>query len=463
MASLTPEGLVTQSFDEIQAATELDLIERFKALGFDSIDLTPSSVFGQFVGIRSEALSDIEALALAIYFSQYPDFASNLSLDLACELTRTRRIPATRTEAPSVVYGLDGTVLLALSQAADAETGNVYQIDNQVTISKAAAVYARLQIGTVANGAYTVTIDSVDYTFTASSNTEAEILTGLEGAITGLDVVNLDGELILTKATPFNFTVTSNILIAEVGTQATFYAVEAGNKSLPANALTQVATPVAGWNRVNNLVAATTGRNRENDEALRIRRARAVDNSLLGALEQLENVTDARVKENDGTATDSDGTPRQTIWAIVEGGDNTDIAETIIQFKPAGIGTRGTVTVNTESPFSGETTAVKFDRPTYLEPLIDVEYTITDAALFPPDGEDLIKQALVNYGATLRIGQTLFYSRLFTPINTVPGMEVTILVAEDGLDTPAVQNIVAATNEKVRLLLGNITVAEATP
>lgn len=462
MAELTPQGLVIRSFDEIQASIESDLSTRFKALGFDTIDLTPQSVFGQFVGITTEAIADSEALAQAIYFSQYPDFASNLSLDLASELTNTRRIAATRTAVQAIVYGLDGAVITALSQAADSGTGALYQVDNAITISKASAVYARIAVSTVATGVYTATINSTIYSFTASGgSTEANILTGLASAIGSVvNVVNTGGRLVLTSVTPFTLTVTGFLLIEEVGTQATFYALLKGATPLPVGALTQIATPLTGWTRVNNLAAGVAGLARESDEALRVRRARNVDNSILGAIEQLENVTDIKVKENDTAATDSDGTLRQTLWVIVEGGDNTAIATTLLKQKPAGIGTRGAISTNVVSPVTGGTTAVRFDRPTYVEPGIRVSYS--RLAGFPPDGEAQIKAALVAYGATLKIGETLFFSRLFTPINTVPGMTVTVTTATTVGGSYSAQNIPATTGQKIRILAANIALTDVT-
>jgi uncharacterized phage protein gp47/JayE len=464
MAGLTPQGFVIKPFDEIQSEKEQELSDAFSLLG-QELDLRPESVVGQLIGIGTETDADFWALLQFIYFSQYPEFASGMALDLACSLTRTTRIKATPTQVEAIVYGLDTTVIPALSQAADAETGKLYNTLSDVTITKALAVSATLSINTVGTGAYTVTVNSVPYTHTATGTpTVASILTGLQTALSGapLVAVNAESLLTLTSGTAFAFTTSSNITINQVGSVATFFGVDAGADPLPASALADIATPIAGWVSINNLVDGVTGLARESDEALRLRRARARDNSALGAIENLVGVTDAKIKENNTDSTDSDSVPRQHIWAIVEGGDNSQIASAIVLNKAAGIGTYGTggaVTVNLVSPNTGDTFPIKFDRPNYLEPLIEVEYTITGA--FPPDGVQQIKDALVAFGDSLKISESMNYSRLYTPVNTIPGMKVDILVKEDVGDTAERQDIVAATNEKVRILEANITVSEA--
>jgi hypothetical protein len=61
----------------------------------------------------------------------------------------------------------------------------------------------------------------------------------------------------------------------------------------------------------------------------------------------------------------------------------------------------------------------------------------------------------VDYGSTLRIGESLRLSRLYTPVNTVQGMTVSITIDADTDD------IVAGTDDKIRILASNITVSEA--
>ena len=47
----------------------------------------------------------------------------------------------------------------------------------------------------------------------------------------------------------------------------------------------------------------------------------------------------------------------------------------------------------------------------------------TDSS-YPADGDNKIKAALVAHFNSLRVGEGVVYSRLYTPINTVPGHQI---------------------------------------
>lgn len=156
--------------------------------------------------------------------------------------------------------------------------------------------------------------------------------------------------------------------------------------------ITNQVTKVLGVETVNNSIAPTTlGRNQESDLEFRIRRERSTAvrgqnniDSLLGNLLDLEGVTDAYTWVNQKNETDSTNTPPWTVWVIVEGGANTDIAELIYQ-ESCGLPTRGTISVNVTA-VSGQVFPTKFDRanpvplyvkfdfqPTLEIPVVDFE------------------------------------------------------------------------------------------
>ena len=88
-------------------------------------------------------------------------------------------------------------------------------------------------------------------------------------------------------------------------------------------------------------------------------------------------------------------------------------------------------------------------------PNVVITYTKTENSNFPNDGEQLMKDALVAYGQTLKIGQDIVYSRLFSPLNTVVGMQIDTLTV----------NAVSATltinkNQLGSFVDANITITE---
>lgn len=132
--------------------------------------------------------------------------------------------------------------------------------------------------------------------------------------------------------------------------------------------ITNQVTKILGVVSVNNSVAPTTlGSTEENDTIFELRRSRSTAkkgqnnlDALLGQLLDLEGVTDARVHNNPTAATDETQTPSYTVWVIVEGGANSEIADLIYE-NSCGLPTRGEISIEVPTS-SGKTFPVKFDR-----------------------------------------------------------------------------------------------------
>ena len=461
MTGLTASGFQAARLPEIKARIDASLVETF-----GDPDLRAESIFGQWVGIGAENYALLWALAEEVYASQYPDTASGVSLDYVASLTGVVRRPATPTQVTAIAYGVDGTLLSTGREARNARTRDVYRSFADVTITASAARFLSLAVQTVEDAAYTVTIDGIAYTFTASSNTAQEILTGLSSAVvpSGVGRTLTTGLLALTSGTVRNIALSSNLSVVEVGTQLPMRAIVAGAQILPAGDLTDIATPVVGWNRVANLEAGVTGSSRENDQQLRERRERSTRISGAQTLPAIEArlraiplVKDVAVTANNGSVTDSFGTLRQHIWAVCEGGEAADIARVLFEAVAAGIGYRGAVLEIVTSDVSGKQYEVRFDRPTYVDPDVTIEYV--RLSNFPSDGEDRIKAALV--AQTFRIGEKLVTSRLYTPVNSVEGVQVDLLEVDIGAGVVA--RIEPDPNERIRLLAENITLTDVTP
>ena len=93
MAGLTPTGFVIKTLDEIRAELETALRAAF---GPD-VDVSPTSVFGQAIGVFSSPIAQAWEVMQAIDASKSPDGASGASLDALASLTGATRIPASRT------------------------------------------------------------------------------------------------------------------------------------------------------------------------------------------------------------------------------------------------------------------------------------------------------------------------------------------------------------------------------
>ena len=149
-----------------------------------------------------------------------------------------------------------------------------------------------------------------------------------------------------------------------------FRAVDIGAVSITVGTIIAPVTVVAGVTLINNPGGASSpGVNEETDAHLRIRREASVANSGSSFLDSIEGnllavpgVTAATVYENTTNATNVDGIPAHSIWAIVEGGTNADIAAELFAKKSAGAGFYGAISVNIVRA-NGSVYTVLFDRP----------------------------------------------------------------------------------------------------
>ncbi len=147
--------------------------------------------------------------------------------------------------------------------------------------------------------------------------------------------------------------------------------------------------------------------------------------------------------------TDTRGIPAKSVAAVVVGGDDLDIAYALLARTGETAAWYGTTTV---SLFDAQDVEyeVKFSRPTPKPIYMRVEVRITSPSTFPADGLTRIRDAIVAYaeggapalgvedgfGTTgFPPGAPILTSRLYTPINFVPGHEVDTLLVDD-VDPP---------------------------
>jgi uncharacterized phage protein gp47/JayE len=232
--------------------------------------------------------------------------------------------------------------------------------------------------------------------------------------------------------------------------------------------LSNIVTPTYGWTSVTNTAVATIGTSIESDSTLRIRqgistalpsqtRLEGTKSAILG----VSGVTRYSLDENSTGTTNTNGTPAHSIWAVVEGGVDADVANAIYQNKSIGCGTYGTTTVSITDTYGG-TNSISFSRPTYKD--IDVAVNITGFSGYTTDVTTLVKSNLVNYLNSLKIGEDLTISSLWgvvllsMPDLKSPLFSVTSLTACLHSGTPATTDISIAFNEVTRGNLAYITV-----
>ena len=472
MAGLTPEGFVPKRTAELKIELEARLVE-----GFGAINLNPESLFGQLVGLWTEQLADLWARSEQTYQSQYPGMATGINLDRAASINGITRLRAAPTSVVATVGGVQGTVL-SVGRLVSATNGATYELAEDVTIDATQSVGARISVSTVVdNTDYSVTLGPTTYTYNSGPSATAEsILTNLaellpvevRHALTaGVGGTWLDLEYNAQRS----IAVGTRLVLEAVLVYADFENTQTGALELPIGILNSIQTPVAGWESVTNWTEGSLGREVETDQELRLRRSRSLRltgsntlDSIRSALAQLPGVLSFRVTANNGTATDSEGTPRQQIWAIVDGGASEDVAQVLYDRVAAGIGFRGAQLVNVVSPTNRQAFPIRFDRPTNVPFYVTV--TVQSSVNTPTEAINLIRRALVDYAnENLDIGDPVLYTRLFSAINPVIGEDayVSALTIGEAPDPLGVTNIVAEPNERFVLTAERVQVFVLAP
>ena len=435
---VTSTGFVKKTLAELK--TEIENV--FKGQFGQDIDLDEDGPFGQIVGILSKRDADLWDGAEEIYTSRNPNEATGTSLDNIAAENLVTRNPAVATTVQDVyLIGTEGTVVAAGKKARQSISSLTYSLDAAVTITKTAARFIELEpnIAFPATGGevFTVTINGTPYTYTAIvADTKKIVIDALVSAITagvfaGVAQNISDTYLEITYVTTdFNITWTTTFDLNRLGSGGDFTADETGANPLPSTSLDTIVTPVSGWNEVYNANAGATGTPIESDANFRIRRresiqkGNATDEAIRAALlEDVDNVTSASVTSNRTLAVDGEGRPAKSFEAVVVGGTDADVAAKIWETMPSGIEPYGNTTeivVDSE----GKNQTIKFSRAVTKYAWVKVQRNFYTEESYPSNGDDLIKQAIVDWAAINQpIGKDIIRQRLNIPIYTVPGID----------------------------------------
>ena len=234
-----------------------------------------------------------------------------------------------------------------------------------------------------------------------------------------------------------------------------------------AGTITTINTPTRGWASVTNPAAATVGAPAETDAELRIRQGQSVALPSLtpfegvdGAIANVAGVTRHKLYENDTGATDSNGLPPHSISAIVDGGDVTEIAQTIRGNKGQGTATYGTTSVTVPDTY-GNPHVISFSRSTDVP--IYGHLTLKAFTGYTSQIGVQIQQAVADYINGLTIGDDVLLSRIYSPANlgVVSGgnaryYDIQELLIGKSAGSVAASNIIIAYNESASCKPENI-------
>lgn len=248
---------------------------------------------------------------------------------------------------------------------------------------------------------------------------------------------------------------------------AAFVCTAPGPTDAPIGTLTNIVTPVSGIASATNPAAVQLGTFAETDAAFRLRSAQELSRTgtgtfsgLLQAVQQVANVSQAFMFINDTDTTDSNGLLPHSVLLVVVGGVDADIRAAIFASKGAGIQTNGTDT-GTVVDSQGISHTVNFDRLTQVPIYIIANITRnTNPALgpvYPANGDTLVTNAIVNYGAAYVPGQTVLRAGL-TAAATILGVTAVDIRLGTSPSPSGTSDIAIPVSEIAQFIGANVTV-----
>lgn len=453
---LTDKGFRVKRQDTIFLDMQTDTIEKF-----GNVQTDPESVIGQQLGVYSKPATDVWEQLGKIYSALNPVTATGISLDFCCSFNGIIRLKA----LPSAGYiGLKGTLSSLIPAGTLVKSnldGSLFGLVTDTTISLDNLSRAYMQINAL-------TPDTT-YSFAINDGTISVIVTTDSGSVPDYDnIVNelvdqlndnddciakgfnlgLGCILLIPKGQAlFNVIETSDVF--DFYNAAQYESVITGAIPVSIRTIDIIETPVTGLDEVNNFEQGTKGRNKETDAELRLRRAdslqiagAAVLNAIVSRMiREVAAVTTCKGYENVEDY-EVDGRPPHSIEIIVQGGTDHDIATQLWNTKGGGIKTVGN-TSHDIIDSNGDIQTMYFSRPVIVYGWVQVSIYLYDEEIYPTNGNELVRQYLLEYGLTHTIGLDIIPQR-FVPkvLLNVPGIDhIDILIARtdepDG--TPAWQ------------------------
>ena len=445
---VTEQGFRLKRLNDILQEQRQRAVQMFQDLvpPDDVVDTSDSSLLGRLISLDSVGDADLWEVAQQCWSAFDPNSATGISLDNLVQYGGIARFPAAASKATALFAGDNGT-LIAGGSVVRSLDNNEFSVSGSVALSPSQSAGITLTVSVVANTTlYTLTYtrgitgsNTISYTSSGAA-TANEIVTGIKAIIDlshPLLSASLVGDTLVVDLTDVfqssTFNVSSNLAITKVKKIGQLVAVEVGEINQDANTITEIVTPVLGWDSVTNPLAASPGRLVETDEEIRLRfrntkleRSSNILDSLYSSLLDVDGVQEVAIYENDTDITDSNGVLPHSFLPVVLGGSSQSIAQTIWENKPMGIKSQGnTVVPITDS--QGFLHNIGFERPTPVTIYIDMVLSLNPEApvQFSGDGADQIRAAIQTYASeNFGVGKDVIYSRMFTPINTIPGHQV---------------------------------------
>ena len=405
------------------------------------------SIIGNLFGVISYELADLWTAAEDSYNAMYPNTAKGLQLTQSAMLAGIMPISAEQTQVFLTCYGEEGTrIPMGSMVAAQSNSDLTFSCKSDATITIANANHVQLGMlnAPVTGSTYSLSIDSKTRNYIAKANdTISTVLSSLYSGFSDMAVsFELSNDILSIATTDkrkganIGF---SGLVVKQLSSPILFECDAAGAVTPLDGDVTSIVTTIDGWKSCTNEVAAIVGRGNETDEQLRQRwnaslfnRGSAnIDSIQAAILSKVTGVTACRVFENRSDTTDEQGRPPHSIEAVVQGGNDDDIASVIWKNKGAGIDTFGSVSV-TISDSQGVPQIMHFNRPQVVNIYLKITINKLSEETWSSDNRDNVKKVILSNSPQL--GQDVVLQRFIGDIyrNTSGVGLVEITACKDG-------------------------------
>ncbi len=422
---VTKEGFVKKRFDTILEEMQSDIKE---ATDID-ISTNPQSYINTVLSSVADKIAGIYEVAEGVYYSHYPSTADGVNLDYACQLGGVTRKEASPTKIYMLCTATDGTVIEENVKVGSKTKPVIYFKPCSVSAVASAAFNKATIVGIgdfVSGATYKVTLDDIGYE--ASGSSLEDVFDALAAAINANAVsgeerlfsAERDGDTLVIESgamyTNHTLVLSENMTTDTVSSIILFQSVENGAYKLPAGTVTgdwSLSAATGAKITYTNLEACILGNERETDAELRnsylskqYARSSGMVASIVAAIyENVESVTSCVGFENDGDEKDTEGRPPHSIEIVVDSDEahDAEIAQTIFDYKAAGIQTFGEVSVPVPLDNNTEVT-VNFNRPLPIRAAITITLMQNSKEAMPENYEDLTKEAFEEFASDIEYG-----------------------------------------------------------
>lgn len=460
------KGLLVDSQDDVFNAMVASAKTRLAPyLQGTPLQTDESSVLGRLLRIVSvPAYSNGEVLQTIM--NQFDiNTAEGLQLDyLGWNIHRIKRLGLAQATGMVVVGGDSGVIVSEGSLVSNSITGDSFRTQEDVTFDDRSVSGVVIRVDSVEQ-TYTITYSIDGYLSTyprievaiLQETTIPEIANRLANAVNSQAsllraVVNNDNTVTIMLNDPIataDFGFSEGISLAQSYKQVYIESVTYQSSEAKVGAISSIQSSVLGWRSVYNYIAIGASRPVETDEEYRSRLNLTLGynvgsyDAVWMRLMTVRGVSFVNIKEN-LSASSQDGIVNTGLAITIQGGTDDEVAQAIYNCIPVGIYTNGMIEKSVKDLNGGNHT-VRFSRP--IQVPLEISMSITVYNDFPANGKQLIKQAIVDWFNSLRVGDDIYYSRLYEPINKIGGFSVSSLTIAKQGEPQGTANIPMGYNE----------------